>query len=340
MDSCLHILMPINSSIRNNLFLITASTFLSLIIISFLIEMFLGYQYESWKSDFSENSNKWFGGLTMISDNPVLMWEYRPNTQSQGRFKSILTNRYGFRDVDYESKQKPAGVTRVSFIGDSVTLGLKVGPRENFVSKFSASTAESYPELNIQALNHGIGGYNTVQIAELLKTRVLSFEPDTVIYLMCLNDFDFEESSGDKMRFFKKPDSFIVTELEKVYRSYRDIDFHDWHFARNRNAVFTSILEMQQLLTEQNIGFQVLILPIFDFSGADKGFVTYPLHGIHAEVGEFLRQNNIAYLDLLEPFQEQQEPPHNFAYDIWHPNPAGHDLIARQASAFWHQHTD
>jgi len=332
--------MAINSSIKNNLFLITASTFVSLIVFAFFIEMFLDYQYESWKSDFSDNSNEWFGGLTVISDNPVLMWEYRPNTQSKGRFKSILTNRYGFRDFDYESKQKPAGVTRISFIGDSVTLGLKVGPGESFVRKFAAYTAESYPDLNIQALNHGIDGYNTVQIAELLKTKVLPFEPDTVIYLMCLNDFDFEESSGDKMRFFNKPNSFIVTELEKVYRSYRDIDFHDWHFARNRNAVFTSILEMQQLLTEQDIDFQVLILPIFDFPGADKSFATYPLNGIHAEVGEFLRQNNIAYIDLLEPFQKPQEPAHSFARDIWHPNPAGHDLIARQAAAFWHQHAD
>ena len=112
---------------KKNLMLVLASLLLSLVLGVVAGEAILNAKYERWKSHYV-NSSEWYGGLTTLSKNPILMWEYRPNAES--RFPEsrmdwpvIRTNRYGFRDNNYEFIGRPAEVFRISFIGDSVTLG-------------------------------------------------------------------------------------------------------------------------------------------------------------------------------------------------------------------------
>jgi hypothetical protein len=57
----------------------------------------------------------------------VLMWEYKPH----GNHRSIQTNRYGFRDSDFDSRASRRA-WRVAFVGDSVTLGLGVELDQTF----------------------------------------------------------------------------------------------------------------------------------------------------------------------------------------------------------------
>jgi hypothetical protein len=86
---------------------------------------------------------------------------------------------------------------RVAFIGDSVTLGLKVSEDRTFVRRFEQIARDAYPGRNIQAMNFGIDGYHVMQIYELLRTKVLRFLPDKVV-----RDVpqwpDFEDASGKK----------------------------------------------------------------------------------------------------------------------------------------------
>ena len=110
---------------KKNIILALASTLFSLMLFVALVEGVFGSRYESWKLTYANNGD-WYGGLTTVSKNPVLMWEYRPDSESNGLRIKIRTNRYGFRDYDYESVAKPTNVSRIAFIGDSVTLGLKV----------------------------------------------------------------------------------------------------------------------------------------------------------------------------------------------------------------------
>ena len=189
--------MVISRKNKKSFILALVSSLLSLVLLLLVIEAFLDSKYERWKSHYAKNGD-WYGGLTTVSKNPILMWEYRPHAESKKSFPVIRTNRYGFRDYDYESMAKPADVFRIAFLGDSLTLGLKVDSQSNFVNKFADYALEKYPNLKIQSMNHGMDGYNTIQIFELLTSRVLQFEPDKIVYVMGLNDFDFEGSSGKK----------------------------------------------------------------------------------------------------------------------------------------------
>jgi lysophospholipase L1-like esterase len=326
--------MIISGETRKNILSGLVSAFLSLVLFLFVIEVFLDFKYEKWKSTYTKNGD-WYGGITTISKNPILMWEYRPNATSNiQNIPEIRTNQYGFRDYDYGSLAKPPDVFRISFIGDSVTLGIGVESQNTFVNKFTEYARQKYPNQKIQSMNHGIDGYNTIQIFELLTSRVLQFRPDTIVYVMCINDFDFEESSGGKSLYFNKPDSFVLKNFLELYRRLLRIDFHIWHFRKNKQVIFDKIVEMKELLRAQNIDFQIALIPVFGFNNSDKTFSAYPLYEIHFAIRQFLMTEQIDFIDLLDSFTGHEKPPDYFAYDIWHPNEKGHDFIAQKLLQF------
>lgn len=287
-----------------------------------VFEIVKNVKYYRWRADFDNYG--WFGKITIPSPNPVLMWEYRPN----GEIKQLKTDRYGFRNLDYESVGKPDNTYRIAFAGDSVTLGLGVSREQTFVNQFEIAARQIELQYTVQALNFAVDGYSTPQILEMIRTKVLNFSPDNVVYVMCLNDFDFTQSSGSKVRYFRKPKSFFLSEIEKTYQRFYRGDFHQYHFDKNKSVVFQSILDMRETLQQEDISFQVVILPIFP--DPPVTLENYPVVDIHTEIGAFLQRNGIQYLDLREAFTESGELPRYYASDTWHPNVKGHKFIAKQ----------
>jgi lysophospholipase L1-like esterase len=315
-------LIKIISFAKTNLGLVLLGSAVSVVVLAGLFETLATIHYYRWRTSFDNYG--WLGKVTVRSLNPVLMWEYRP----YGEFGQIKTNRYGFRDRDYESTAKPENTYRIAFIGDSVTLGMRVSEEETFVRQFEAAANRLEPKHVVQALNFGVDGYNTLQVYEVLRKKALDFTPDKVVYILCLNDFDFDESSGMKILYFRRPTSFLLSSVERVYHNLRGADFHRHHFGKNKKVVFQKLLDMKATLERAVVTFQVVVLPIFP--GSATAFANYPLRDMHKEIGEFLRENGIRYLDLLPAFSEQRTPPRSYAFDIWHPNADGHRFIAQK----------
>jgi DNA-3-methyladenine glycosylase II len=228
------------SGLRANLLLALASALLTLVLFVLGYEAWQTAKYRAWRARYDNKG--WLGTLTVPSSDPVLMWEYKPH----GSHRGIETNRYGFRERDFDSPGKPAGTYRVAFVGDSVTLGLGVQPEQTFERLVEQEARTLAPEPPLQALNFGVDGYNTTQVAELLKTRVRAFEPDLVVYVMCLNDFDQTDSSAEKIRYFRRPSSFFLEDMRVLYRRARGIEFHRYHFEKNRASAFADVLAMKQ----------------------------------------------------------------------------------------------
>jgi hypothetical protein len=107
------------------------------------------------------------------------------------------------------------------------------------------------------------------------------------------------------------------------------LDWHHFHFRKNKKIVYEKILDMKAMLERERIRFQVIVLPVFPDAA---GFEKYPIRDMHAEIGLFLEKNGIAYFDLLEAFTESGKPPKFYALDIWHPNTEGHRLIAQEST--------
>jgi hypothetical protein len=106
-----------------NALLALSSIIISICVSVVAIELCGDYQYRQWKHEYSQRYSDGLTKLTIASPNETLLWEYRPNAliHPPGGVE-IRTNRYGFRDVDLQSPDKPDGVYRVAFVGDSVTV--------------------------------------------------------------------------------------------------------------------------------------------------------------------------------------------------------------------------
>ncbi len=312
-----------SADVQKRIALALLSLTLSSLVFVGLYESYRSRIYDQWKADFVDRGD-WYGKLTVASQNETLMWEYRPH----GRYGNLLTNGFGYRDEDYATPDKPEGVYRVAFVGDSATLGFGADYEDIFVRRFERWARQARPELDLQALNFGVDGYNTLQIEELLKRRVLAWDPDQVVYVMCLNDFDFEDAAAGKIRYFRKPRSFLLMKLTNAYRRITNLGYYDYHYGRNHDAVYAAIESMKERLDRQGIEFHVALLPTFAMSQPD--FDAYPDAEIHERVLGFLAENGIPSIDLRSGFQRENGPPRRYAQDVWHPNALGHQVIAGQ----------
>ena len=277
--------------------------------------------YYRWRAGFDNEG--WLDRLTIASPNPVLLWEYRPYGEAGG----VLTNRYGFRDVDYETPAKAPGVRRTAFIGDSVTLGMGVPPGQTFAAL--AGELSTKTGLAIQTLNFGVDGYNALQIGELLTARVLAFQPDHVVYVLCLNDFDFTDSSGRKTSYFRKPRFFLPLSIERRYRALRGTEFHHFHYEQHRTEVFEAIEAMAATARTNRARFTLAIVPVFPDRTSDaEYFARYPFRDIHEGIRLFAASREMRVHDLLDDFARQPPPPGRYALDLWHLSAEGHRVVA------------
>ena len=308
------------SEFSKKLGILIGSTLISLVLVVGLAEGYGHYRYSQWKEKYALEGD-WYNRLTQPSQNIQLMWEYRP----YGQYASIKTNRFGFREKDTITTTGPPGLERIAFIGDSITLGLGVEPEEMFSAQFQVMAYTNHQK-KLQSLNFSVDGYNALQIQEMLTSKALAFSPDLIVYAMCLNDFDFKDSSGEKVRYFQKPSSFIFERLERelLWRFYVD-DFHRYHYEKNNAAVMNAIVEMQRAAQSIKAEFLVVLVPVFNFNAEGAG---YPYAELHKAIGENLRLTNIPFLDLFGHFAETQSHSSRYSLDIWHPNPTGHALIA------------
>ena len=302
--------------------LAVGSVLAMLAVLAIGFEIVSNVRYRRWRASFDNEG--WIGRLTVASSNPVLLWEYRPYGEAQG----LATNRWGFRDVDYATTTKPPGTYRVAFIGDSVTLGMGVVPEDTFVARIGAMATRA--GLKVETLNFGVDGYNALQVRELLAVKVLAFQPDQVVYVLCLNDFDFTDSSGQKIDYFRKPKLFLPRWLKQRYRAIWRSEFHRWHFQRNGDEAFRAIEGMRDPLEARKIGFLLAVVPVFpDRPGDPAYFDHYALGDIHEGVRAFAAAKGIRVHDLLEDFRRQPPPPQRYLLDLWHLSAAGHQVAAQ-----------
>jgi hypothetical protein len=132
-----------------------------------------------------------------FSDTPVvrrtgdfLDTELVPSKETVFNRSRLTTNRWGFRDGEYEQR-KPPRTYRMALVGSSHALGWGVEDRETFENVVESRLNRSpqprpYPHYEI--LNFAVGGYGPLQQLMTLERKAFPFEPDAVLYIAHLND--------------------------------------------------------------------------------------------------------------------------------------------------------
>ena len=109
----------------------------------------------------------WPYGSFVSSDNAVLRYVPNPGVGD--------INADGFRDRPY-SRRKPAGVTRIVVLGDSIGFGYcndkTVLPIEATFPKPLEAELERDPGA-VEVLNFSVSGYDTLQEVEFLREKAL-----------------------------------------------------------------------------------------------------------------------------------------------------------------------
>lgn len=107
-------------------------------------------------------------------------WESRPGVRIKLSPKAEGMNREGFRDID-RPFEKPDGVYRVLFLGDSYVWGT-VDYEENFPTLLEGMLNDLEPEQEIEIVNLGVPSYGPVDSLDLWKGYGHRYEPDAVVF--------------------------------------------------------------------------------------------------------------------------------------------------------------
>ncbi len=241
------------------------------------------------------------------SKNKKLMYELRPNAEISNMIK---INSDGFRDKEY-SQAKPKNVFRIAVVGDSVTFGWRQRLEDTYPKKLE-QLLQTNPSANIQfeVLNFGIGGYNAEQEVELIKTKVLHYQPDLILIGFCPNDGQIGFDGGLWWHFFRGPSRTIsFIKLLFIYSRYKQDELA---------LLKPPYTELAELSKQKNIPVHVCLFPMLqgDHLWCPPYFIS------------LLDELKLPYVNLISSFAK-----HNITelfLDSVHFTVAGHNFVAHE----------
>ncbi len=257
----------------------------------------------------------------------------------------VSINALGFRDEEFPL-HKPEGEYRVLAIGDSFTFAQGCRAEDGWTEVLEDLLAERRGG-PVQVMNAGFtgGGSWPQEYAPWVVAHALAFEPDLVVYGMCLNDIDRRVPMLAWQKVWDDPAvlgapwlggrSALLNFLQRRRRQAQlageapdDIsaliraDPGPWE------ANQAAILAMQRHLAEAGVPFAIAVFPMLSRLGPD-----YPYAGLHEAVAAFCAGQGIDSVDLYPLFAGKDER------SLWvhpfdqHPNPTAQRLFAEGIAA-------
>jgi len=118
------------------------------------------------------------------SQNERIVYELCPGHEMKSLKAKISSQ--GLNDRYFPLKKQP-GVFRIGVVGDSQSFGFSVRPQDSF-PKVLERMLNNGNNRKFEVINFSVPGYNTSQEYELIKEKVMQFEPDMIILNFCGND--------------------------------------------------------------------------------------------------------------------------------------------------------
>jgi lysophospholipase L1-like esterase len=268
----------------------------------------------------------WIGGyepryqgrnlMVVPSENPRLIYEYRPNHRVVAGGVVVETNSDGFRDAEF-AQAKREGVFRIIIVGDSVTFGM--GETTPYPQHLRELLSRAYGP-RFEVFNMSVVGYNSIQEAELVRSKALRFDPDLLIVGYVLNDNKEDGGDGGLSRYFKQSGSRAYDWLRKSAKRLRR------HLGKD--VTTEAFEELAALAAERRLPVVVVIFPRF----ALEKDGSYRKQALHDEVRALSERLGFQVFDLLDVLPRDHLA--ELSEDALHPNAKGHEVVARELLAF------
>ena len=139
---------------------------------------------------------------TLFTSDDELGWRLIPGATGEWGGVPVRINAMGLRGPA-RSYEKPSGVTRILFLGDSVTFGYRVANEDTFAHQVERRLRQLGHD--VESINAGVGGYSPWQEHAYLEREGLRYEPDVVVLSFVLNDvttkFGLVQFGGTRIPF-------------------------------------------------------------------------------------------------------------------------------------------
>lgn len=283
-------------------------------------------------------TERWYDQLEEAQGRPDLTWfEIGPSSLPLRR--------------DRDTTPKPGGVTRVLFLGDSFTYGLRVPEQETFVALVE-ERLDSQSDARLQVFNGGIPGSMTEHWRQLFEAMAEQYQPDSVVAVFFLRDgVEGLTTQGlighvrDEMqKRAKRSATYRVSSLYRLLTGrLAQRRLSDWYLdaiekgyvgPKKRTSEWRHAQENLLWLREQTerLGgrFAIVIFPVL--FGLDEEL--YPVQAAVDEIHRFATHSDIPVLSLLPTYRGRHAP------DLWvsahdqHPNSEAHRLAADAIAPF------
>jgi hypothetical protein len=119
-------------------------------------------------------------------DDDFLQFELKPLLSRNLFGQPFLTNAFGMHDGPI-SLAKPEGTIRIAVLGSSMDMGWGVRYQETYIKKLEQwldrhAGLQHVSPRRFEVLNFAVAAYSPMQRLEVLRRKVMAFEPDLVIY--------------------------------------------------------------------------------------------------------------------------------------------------------------
>lgn len=275
-------------------------------------------------------------------------------------------NRDGLRGKGDYIGNKPAGIYRAVFVGDSMTMGYGLDDEQTYPARLQRINN------GVQAINMGMGGYSTCQFGIWYRRMHERLDADLVIFALIANDVS--RIAGQPPQFSVIDGRVVVTNIPvprhfspnpfeiEAFRLSRFLVEHsdtartiEWVIPRKKPSApgatvgpvaltRAMIAELAALVRNDSRDFAVVMLPnSSDIPGhEDFNLESQRIFWIITQMVEDVTGKlDIPYLNLLPTFASQpaEDLADSFLDEIYaHYSPQGTELIARSIDAWLAEH--
>ena len=265
-----------------------------------------------------------------ISSDPLIGHNHRPNRQAFLMGVQFDTNSKGLRDREF-SYENPPGRLRIMMLGDSFTVGWGAKFDETFPKRIERMYADR--GIQAEAINTGVGNYNTIQEVEYYLREGYKYNPDIVVLNFTFNDAEPVPVSSPPPTILRLCYSciFVAGTIDSVLRElFVKKDWADYYLGLyGGDGQAKGWLDAKAYIAKlaaftKAHGTKLLIASMPELHDVQH----YRLQRITDLVHEAADENDVPFVDLLPYLQGVPSP------ELWvtppdpHPDGLAHKLFA------------